>query len=185
MNRPTLPMLRRLHGGEESNPTKKAPVWAGVSSQERTGRTFQSNEYASFIYRSDRVKMRSQRILTTQQNTFARSPFMAKFQVNSLRVICSEKFYSSMEVGHRWFLINGVSSLKMPANGSFEMVPWVLRDIHVRVGAEEIDLKDSSFLSLAVSLHCKGMILSLALDETWIPEAMHTYLCHFGLCCLF
>lgn len=62
----------------------KSGNFAGFSSTEKTGRTFQAVEYSSFLYRSDRLKAISSRILEIaddNERPFSRLPFMSKFKV--------------------------------------------------------------------------------------------------------
>lgn len=62
----------------------------GFSSAEKTGRTFQAAEYSSFLYRYDRIKAISSRILDIAGDNgrpFARLPFMGKFKVSLSTVL--------------------------------------------------------------------------------------------------
>ena len=81
LNAPVLPMLKRWIAVNQT----KSGVFAGFSSRERTGRTFQAVEYSSFIFRSDRLQAVSSRILATTESMkkpFSRLPFMSKFKVS-------------------------------------------------------------------------------------------------------
>ncbi|VDO04928.1 unnamed protein product [Rodentolepis nana] len=86
LNSPKLPMVKRWMSVNQV----KRGMFTGFSSAEKTGRTFQSAEYSSFLYRYDRIKAISSRILEIADDNgrpFSRLPFMSKFKIGSNTLI--------------------------------------------------------------------------------------------------
>nr|CDS26779.1 endonuclease:exonuclease:phosphatase family [Hymenolepis microstoma] len=82
LNSPKLPMVKRWMSVNQV----KRGMFTGFSSAEKTGRTFQAAEYSSFLYRYDRMKAISSRILEIADDSgrpFSRLPFLSKFRIGS------------------------------------------------------------------------------------------------------
>ncbi|VDD77014.1 unnamed protein product [Mesocestoides corti] len=172
MNLPVLPMVKRWAAANQ----QKHGTWAAFSSNEKTGHTFQSKEYSSFLYRSDRVKAISSRVLGGTNGSarpFSRSPFMGKFKLNSSTLILtsvhlkapglrdSQAAVTTEEVSN---LADLVDAMKDTLSSDVHYA--ILGDFNLDPSSEAFDALRSRGLSPAIPSTCATMVTAVERSPT-------------------
>ncbi|KAM7532499.1 hypothetical protein Aperf_G00000132424 [Anoplocephala perfoliata] len=167
LNSPKLPMTRRWMALNQV----KSGNFAGFSSTEKTGRTFQAAEYSSFIYRSDRLKAISSRILEIEDNSqrpFSRLPFMSKFKIGSNTLILTSIHLKAPTLRESKSVKSGeeikcltkfIDAMKETFSDNIYYI--ILGDFNLDPGDQAFDAFRSRDLTSALPTYCATMASSV------------------------
>ncbi|VDL30412.1 unnamed protein product [Hymenolepis diminuta] len=154
LNSPKLPMIKRWMSVNQI----KRGNFIGFSSAGKTGRTFQAAEYSSFLYRYDRIKAVSSRILDIADDNgrpFARLPFMGKFKVSLSTVLAQLHLYRLLTMHMTLFKIQIIQTSMHASKHAYYAI---LGDFNLDPGNEAFDAFRSRGLISALPTACATMV---------------------------